>query len=324
MIPKQQKLVSVIIPAYNAEKFINETVESVLNQKWENIEVIIVDDGSTDNTSKILCSLAKDKRIRVIRQENQGCSAAKNIGLNYAKGDYIQYLDADDLLSSDKIAQQVEVLQNEPFGIAVCKTIIFEHTDFKDTGQEIDTEYLYSTEDTFEFLMRLYGKNGRIGMIQPNAFLMPISLVKNTGAWNTTLSPSPDEDGEYFCRAILAASKIIFTNGVNYYRKIKNTQSLSKGKSFLFAKGALKSIQLKAEHLLKVDNSATVKNILSIHFASIAYLYGSAHPEIVLMVKEELKKIGVNKIPAVGGANFKITSSVLGFVRALRLKRFFS
>ena len=244
--------------------------------------------------------------------------------MNYSNGDFIQYLDADDLLSEDKIAQQVKALENEPFGIAVCKTVVFEHFDFKDTGSEIDTDYLYSTENTFEFLMNLYGKNGKIGMIQPNAFLLPKGLVEKIGEWNTSLSPSPDEDGEYFCRAVLGASKIIYTNGTNYYRKITNATSLSKGKSFLFAKGALKSVLLKAKHILEIDNSETVKHILSRHFASVAYLYGSDYPEIVLMVKADLNKMGIYKIPNVGGFNFKIVSSIIGFYKAMRLKRFLS
>ncbi len=322
MVSEQQKLVSVIIPAYNAEKFISETVGNVLNQSWKNLELIIINDGSTDNTSNILSSFSHDSRIRVVEQINQGCSAAKNTGLNYARGDFIQYLDADDILSEDKITQQIEALEDEPFGIAVCKTVVFQDINFKETGFEIDTDYLYSTENRFEFLMNLYGKNGKIGMIQPNAFLLPKGLVEKIGEWNTSLSPSPDEDGEYFCRAVLGASKIIYTNGTNYYRKITNAASLSKGKSFLFAKGALKSVQLKAQHVLEINDSETVKHILSRHFASVAYLYGPNFYEIVFMVKAELEKMGINKIPSVGGFNFKIVSSIIGFEKAIRLKRF--
>ncbi|MEJ7676462.1 MAG: hypothetical protein WKG06_00985 [Segetibacter sp.] len=152
---------------------------------------------------------------------------------------------------------------------------------------------------------------------------MPKSLAEKIGEWDTSLSPSPDEDGEYFCRAILAASKIIYTNGINYYRKIKNAASLSKGKSFLFAEGAFKSVQLKARHVLEINNSENVKCTLSIHFASTAYLYGPDYPQIVLMVEEELNKMGIFKIPTVGGSNFKILSSIIGFNRAIRLKRLF-
>lgn len=324
MEARQQDLVSVIIPAYNAEKYIRHTVESVLNQTWKNLEIIIINDGSTDNTGNILTSYKDDIRIKIIEQENQGCSTAKNTGLHHSIGNYIQYLDADDLLSEDKIAEQVKELKNKPLGIAVCKTVVFEHPVLKNTGFEIDTAYLYSTKNTFDFLINLYGRNGRMGMIQPNAYLMPRDLIEKTGKWDTSLSPSPDEDGEYFCRAILAASEIIYTEGINYYRKIKSTSSLSKGKSFLFAKGAFKSVQLKAEHLLEINNSETVKEILSKQFASIAYLYGPNYPEIVLMVKTELNKLGINKMPDTGGTKFKMLSAVIGIDKALKFKRFLS
>jgi glycosyltransferase involved in cell wall biosynthesis len=96
-------LVSVIIPAYNAEKYIADTIQCVLDQTWDNIELVIVNDGSTDNTENSIRNFLGDKRVKYIIQANIGCSGAKNTGLSIATGDFIQYLDADDILSLDKI-----------------------------------------------------------------------------------------------------------------------------------------------------------------------------------------------------------------------------
>ena len=90
-------MVSVLIPAYNAEKTINRCLDSILCQTFQDIELIIVNDGSTDNTLSILLNYAeKDKRIIIYNQPNQGVSAARNTGLRNASGDYILYVDSDD------------------------------------------------------------------------------------------------------------------------------------------------------------------------------------------------------------------------------------
>ena len=88
------ELVSVIIPAYNAEDYIIQCLESILKQTYTNLEIIVVNDGSTDATLEILKTI-QDSRIVLISQENRGCSSAKNSGLKHASGSFIQYLDAD-------------------------------------------------------------------------------------------------------------------------------------------------------------------------------------------------------------------------------------
>ena len=98
-----QPLVSILIPCYNSEKWLAETLESALAQTWQNKEIIVVDDGSTDSSLEIAKTFESNK-VKVLRQDNRGASAARNLGLTNAQGDFIQYLDADDLLSEDKIS----------------------------------------------------------------------------------------------------------------------------------------------------------------------------------------------------------------------------
>src|SRR5579875_322194 len=99
-------LISIIIPLYNAEKYIIETIDSALQQSYKNIEIIIIDDGSTDSSFNV-AETYKSDNIIVVKQENKGASAARNHGLKLAKGEYIQFLDADDILDVNKIEYQI-------------------------------------------------------------------------------------------------------------------------------------------------------------------------------------------------------------------------
>ena len=110
---KKQELVSVIIPVYNAGKFIGETIESVLNQTYENIELILVNDCSTDNSVEIIKSI-KDKRIKLINNEvNSKAAVSRNNGIKVAQGRYICYLDADDKWDKDKLKKQIEFMKEK-------------------------------------------------------------------------------------------------------------------------------------------------------------------------------------------------------------------
>ncbi len=108
------KLVSIIIPAYNAQKYIEATIQSVLKQTYTNWNLIIINDGSTDDTEKIIKSNFTDNRITYIYQENGGVSKARNNGIENAKGEYIAFLDADDFWLPENLGEKVKVLNNNP------------------------------------------------------------------------------------------------------------------------------------------------------------------------------------------------------------------
>lgn len=119
----EKPLVSIIIPAYNAGKYIKQTVESAVGQTYKNIEIIVIDDGSKDKTAEIVRSLG-DQRIIYVFQENKGQSAARNVGIKIAKGKYIAFLDSDDLFLLQKIERQVNFLENNP-DCGVCYSKIY-------------------------------------------------------------------------------------------------------------------------------------------------------------------------------------------------------
>lgn len=112
---RQHGLVSVVIPAYNMARYVFAAVESVLIQDYPNVEAIVVNDGSTDDTENVLRHrYASDPRVRVVSQENRGLSAARNAGISCSNGEYLSFLDADDVLLPGKISAQVAYLQAHP------------------------------------------------------------------------------------------------------------------------------------------------------------------------------------------------------------------
>lgn len=119
----EKPIVSIIIPAYNAEKYIKQTIESAIGQTYKNIEVIVIDDGSKDGAAEIVKSFG-DQRIIYIFQENKGQSAARNSGIKIAKGKYISFLDSDDLFLPQKIERQVDFLESNP-DCGVCYSKIY-------------------------------------------------------------------------------------------------------------------------------------------------------------------------------------------------------
>ena len=95
----EKDLISIIIPVYNVEKYLKECVDSVRKQTYKNLEIILIDDGSKDNSGKLCDELAKeDNRIKVIHKENGGLSDARNVGIENATGEYIQFIDSDDFV----------------------------------------------------------------------------------------------------------------------------------------------------------------------------------------------------------------------------------
>ena len=120
------KLVSIIVPVYNVEKYLPKCVDSLINQTYKNVEIILVDDGSTDQSGNICDTyLEKDNRIVVLHKKNGGLSDARNFGIEHAKGDYYSFVDSDDYLKEQTIEYLVDAAENNDCQISVCNMIRF-------------------------------------------------------------------------------------------------------------------------------------------------------------------------------------------------------
>lgn len=132
--------VSIIIPVYNVEKYLDECMNSILSQTMKDFEVILVDDGSKDN-SGIMCDgyAEKDKRVKVLHKSNGGLSSARNFGLDSAIGDYILYVDSDDYISTDYLEQMHNVLSRKEYDMVIANTVNFLDGS-KPTKEKVDEE----------------------------------------------------------------------------------------------------------------------------------------------------------------------------------------
>ncbi|SHL54095.1 glycosyltransferase family 2 protein [Flavobacterium xanthum] len=233
-------LISIIIPSYNREKLISETLDSVLEQTYSNWECIIIDDRSTDGTNVILKEYSnRDNRFITIAKPlefKQGASVSKNLGLQIARGEYIQFLDSDDILAKNKLAKQIDSLKNENEKvISVCIT-----STFKQINDDIILDYDrkdYRNFNNSESYFDIIGEMG--GYYAPESFLISRALVNFSGYWNENLTLN--DDGEFFFRIIYNSSKIIFNKDTFVRHREKTSNNLSMLNSFQKATSLLNS-----------------------------------------------------------------------------------
>lgn len=190
----EKGLVSIIMPAYNAGQYIKDAVDSALAQTYSNIEIVVVDDGSTDDTAAIMARYAAEKRINFIQQKNQGVAAARNTALAVAKGEFVAFLDADDLFLPNKIEKQIGYLQAHPeCGVCYCDIFHF-RANAPDKFLFLE-QGMYSGDEVFERLLQRF-------------FINPLSVVARRSAIDVAHGFNPQyrtaEDFDLFLRMAYA------------------------------------------------------------------------------------------------------------------------
>src|SRR5215475_845701 len=174
-----QELVSILIPAYNKERWISETIESALMQTWSKKELIIVDDGSRDKTLEIIKGF-ESNNVKVIAQENQGACAARNRAYSLAQGSYIQWLDADDLLHPQKIEAQMRraVAGAGPLSL---KTAGFGLFYFRRQRAKFQPTRLWQDLSPADWIITSFTENA---WMNPTAWLVTRELTDAAGEWD--------------------------------------------------------------------------------------------------------------------------------------------
>ncbi|MBQ72723.1 MAG: hypothetical protein CMJ67_07430 [Planctomycetaceae bacterium] len=200
--PCKDGWVSVVIPSYNRASRLVASVNSCLEQTYEKVEVIVVDDGSTDETRQVLEGLVERwgaERVRSIHQENQGAPAARNAGMAVATGEYLQWHDSDDLLMPDKLAEQVAAIERTGADCAVCDVL-----DVRD-----DAEHTPLAENRYDH--DLIAATGRYRHASIPALLMRRSTYPEMLRWNTRLKRYQDVD--FVVRYLLSIRSVVYTPG---------------------------------------------------------------------------------------------------------------
>jgi len=190
-IKMKSPLVSVIIPAYNAEKYIERTLSSVLSQDYENLEIVVIDDGSNDNTADVVKKLAdKDKRLQYVHQQNGGVSSARNHGYKLSKGEYLAFLDADDIWLPDNLSKKLAHLQDNPdIGLVHSDAVLIDEND-KPLDEIKKGKSGWILDDLLSW-------NGTC-IPAPSSILVKREVVDTAGGFDTNLSTAADQ--EFFFR----------------------------------------------------------------------------------------------------------------------------
>ncbi len=314
MTGKEKPLVSICIPAFNSENFIKYSIESALNQTWNNKEIIIVDDGSTDNTYSVIKTY-ESQNVKIFRQVNKGACAARNLAFKISTGDYIQWLDADDILSTDKVEKQMEyaLKYNDPYIPYFGPYGVFTRNHSK---SEFIPNNLWKDLNPFEWMITFLGE---VLMTQPMAWLISRELSMITGKWNESLIRN--QDGEYIFRLVSNSKFVKFTpEAKSYYRK-GNIRSISKN----FSDKAIDSVfsSLKNCFTILFNYKKDERSISAVKFALNVFInknyYSQSHS--VRQAIELLKELGENFDQPQETILFNFTRRFLGLKAALRLKR---
>ena len=241
-------LVSILIPAYNAQPWLAETIRSALAQTWPSKEIIVVDDGSRDQTLSVARQFAS-KNVSVVTQENQGGSAARNRAFELCQGEFIQWLDADDLLAPEKIARQMEAWTKCP-GNETLFSSAWAYFMYRPRRARFEPTSLWADLSPLEWLVRKWETNAHMN---PATWLVSRKLIDAAGPWDTRLIYC--EDGEYFCRVILASDGIRFVPEARvFYRTTASTGSYL-GRSNKKMESLFLSMQLEIGYLRSLDDS---------------------------------------------------------------------
>jgi glycosyltransferase involved in cell wall biosynthesis len=279
-------LVSILIPGYNAEEWIADTIKSALAQTWPNKEIIIVDDGSKDQTLEVARRFAS-KNVKVVGQANQGASAARNKAYSLCQGDYIQWLDADDLLSSDKITRQMEAAEEtqDKRVLMSCAWGYFMHRPHK--AKFVPT-LLWEDLAPLEWVLRKW--EGNLHM-QTATWLVSRQLTEGGGPWNTDMRS--DDDGEYFCRAILRSHAIRFVPDAKVFYRMTGSNRLSYiGQNKKKLDSQIRAMQLQIGHLRAVKDDERVRAACVNYLQTWLPHFYSSCPEIVKEMQELAESLG--------------------------------
>ena len=249
------ELVSVVIPTYNREHLIKNTIDSVLKQTYQNFEIIVVDDGSTDNTKEIVKSI-KDNRIKYVYQENAGAQAARNKGLLLAKGEYISFLDCADEWLPEFIEKTINALIKDNAKCAYCLTGV----------DGPNNNIIAAREDTLSG--NIYADALKQGYVtSPLSLMIKTECFKTIGKWDENLKSCQDDDicfrlAKYF-RFVLIPEVLNYVNGKDGTGISSNVSRVALGWEILWDK-------YKDEVIKECGN-----NVLARHYYETAQLYAN-------------------------------------------------
>lgn len=310
-------LVSILIPAFNAQDWITDTLRSAIGQTWKSKEIIVVDDGSTDQTLAIARQFESDS-VHVFTQKNQGAASTRNKAYSLSHGDYIQWLDADDLLAPDKTSRQIEALAH---GLSKRTLLSSGWGQFlyRYYRAEFVPTLLWSDLSPVEWLLRKM--EGNLHM-QTATWLVSRELTEAAGPWDTTLLG--DDDGEYFCRVLLASDGVRFVPEARVYYRASGTSSLSYiGRSDRKIYAQWRSMQLHIGYLRSLEDSERVRAACVKYLQNWLFVFYPEVRDILKQADDLAKELGGKLEPPPLSWKYSWIRAAFGWPLAKRARQVF-
>ncbi|QJE94285.1 glycosyltransferase family 2 protein [Luteolibacter luteus] len=305
--------VSICIPCHNAAAYVAAALDSVLAQTWPSIEIIVVNDGSTDDSAAILDRYLP-KGVRVIHERMGSAAKARNRAAAEATGDFIKFFDADDLLSPAHIELQMKRLAGRCDAIAVSEWGRFYDDDpstFRPNPQSVWRD-MEGTEWLVEAL------HDARPMMQPGMFLIPRAILEASGGWDEELSLI--DDFEFFSRTLSHAKESLFTPGAVLYYRSGISGSLSGRKSRKAVESAYHSLLRGTGHLLSRRSDKAARLSCANVLQDFIYTYYPEHADLRATLQDRIAELGGSNLSPDGPPRFQQLRKLVGWRLARRVQ----
>jgi glycosyltransferase involved in cell wall biosynthesis len=314
-------LISVIIPVFNAKPYIYNTIQSVLNQTFTDFELIIINDGSTDETEKIIEAITDD-RICYYSKKNEGQCKTLNLGLSVSRGQYIKFLDSDDCINLTHLESFVLEIQRltadeQKQYLFLCKWQRF--SAIRDEWP-MNQRPEWSDNDPLSFIEKALG-NGP-DMLPAWQWLIPKNLLELSGHWNEELTLG--NDFEFSIRLILASKRIIFCQDAIVYYRSDSIGNMSSDTKFETLVSVYKSAQLGINNILAYSSAPTIKRACAdkLRIWLITY-YPFIEEKFIRKVEKEIGELGGSSIDPGWSFKMRVIEVLFGWKIARMLQYYF-
>ena len=306
--------VSVCIPCHNAGDYLEATLDSLLAQTYPEVEIIVTNDGSSDNSAEILNRYHEKHGVIVITQLLESAAKSRNRALQEATGEYIKFFDGDDLLSPEMIEKQVARLTGTSHCVASSEWGRFYDNDL--STYQANPEKVWRDIDGRDWMVEAFADAHP--MMQAGMFLIPKSLLDQAGPWDEELTLV--DDFEFFSRLFSHCDEILFTPDTTLYYRSGLTGSLSKKSDRAGAESAFLSYTRGVDHLLNKRSDADAKRSAATILQNFIYTFYPSHPDLLAKASDRVSELGGCSLKPDGPPRFQKLRKLIGWKLARRIE----
>ena len=305
-------LVSICIPTFNAEKYIEFTLKALLHQTYSNLEVIVVDDNSSDNTRGVIDSFCND-RVKVIVNSGKGASSARNLAFKHSSGSFVVFFDADDYVPQNFIETQLKTALRKDGSVAISAWGRF--TGFDLFSFKHDPFIVQSDLSFYDWIIKYWTFCRHT--TPPGRVLIPRNVVEQSGLWNEALSLN--DDFEFFTRIFSSSSDISYNKeSIFYYRS--GIGGLSSKKTPDAYRSYFLSLKLSFDHVLKqYQYDSKIAFACANMWKMFIYESYPIRKDLIKLAEQEIIKLGGADIAFPAGGKTKLLSQIVGWKVAKRI-----